>query len=200
MKTIKEYLNEDFFGNLGIGKKAAIENWLKEHKIYKYTINKDLSIDITDVVYIDISDNNTKNELPEYINFNKAHEFMIYSSTSLTSLRGCPKECYKFWVTGCPNLKSLEGGPEKCYQFNCSKSGITSLKGCPTKCQEFICQNCKNLKRLTHCPKKLHILSCYGCGGHFTDEDVKKHKIQTSYKNLFTDDTFENLNNLNIFS
>ena len=74
MRTIKEYLNENFFGNLGIGKKAQIEEWLKKYKITNYIINPDFTIDVNGSV--NLSEYPDK-ELPEYIQFNYVKYFNI---------------------------------------------------------------------------------------------------------------------------
>ena len=128
-----------------------IITWLNKHDINEYTINDDLTIDVKGHVglykYPD-------KELPKYIQFNKIEGDFDICFSNIISLKGCPKECYRFGCYGCNSLTSLEGCPEKCEEFDCSYcEKLTSLEGAPTKCEEFYCRHCK---------------------GNFTEEDVRK--------------------------
>ena len=61
-------------------------------------------------------------------------------------------------------------------EFNCSWcDSLTSLKGAPKKVgSEFNCMYCKSLMSLKGAPKKTDYFRCEGCGGKFSEEDVKK--------------------------
>ena len=158
MKTLKEYLNEDFFGNLGIGhagKRQLIEEWLKKYSITKYTINKDLTIDVNGDVYIDKYKEDT---LPDYIQFyNVKGKFVIVGANNLKSLRGCPNKCLRFVCNRCYNLTSLEGAPKECEYFNCEGcKSLQSLEGAPKECKRFICTDCYGLTSLEGAPEIIH--------------------------------------------
>ena len=112
MRTLKE----NFFGNLGIGKVAKIEEWLKKYKITNYTINSDFTIDVNSKV--DLSRYPDK-EFPEYIKFNIIRGVFNVSNSNLTSLKGCPNKCNIFYCNHCNNLTSLEGAPKECIIFSC---------------------------------------------------------------------------------
>ena len=98
MRTIKEYLNENFFGNLGIGKKQNIEGWLKKYNIKYYTINDDFTIDIEGNVNLC---KYSEKELPGYIQFNIIKGHFNISSSNIITLKGVPKKCEKFYCNDC---------------------------------------------------------------------------------------------------
>ena len=147
MRTLKE----NFFGNLGIGKVAKIEEWLKKYKITNYTINSDFTIDVNSKV--DLSRYPDK-EFPEYIKFNIIRGVFNVSNSNLTSLKGCPNKCNIFYCNHCNNL--------------------TSLEGAPNRCRSFYCNHCNNLTSLEGAPKECIIFSCHDCKCDFSKEDVKK--------------------------
>lgn len=121
----------------------------------KYTINKDLSIDVEGTVNLT---GYTDKKLPDYIQFRKITEnFYFENSPNLESLKGCPKEVGgDFCCFRCSNLKSLEGCPKEVGGY-------------------FWCNNCSNLKSLEGCPKEVGKgFWCYGCSKQFTEDDVKK--------------------------
>ena len=149
MRTIKEYLKEDFFDNLPISKKIAIEGWLKKYNIKNYTINDDWTIDAKKVFI----NNYKSSELPNYIIFNNVNDFTFYNCKNLTSLKGCPV---------------------KCKYFKCSDTSIKTLEGAPKECEEFICSHCEYLISLEGAPKECIKFDCSGCKGKFTEEDVRK--------------------------
>jgi hypothetical protein len=96
--------------SLGIGKKVAIENWLKNMKINLYIINDDLSIDVNERV--DLWNKNL-DKLPDYIEFNRIFGNFNISDNDLISMKGFPKIIYD--------------------DFYCCNNILTSLKGCPKK-------------------------------------------------------------------
>ena len=175
MKTLKErFLRK----NLGLGKEVLIKNWLDEHKITNYTINKDLTIDVDGTVDLSYSE---EEQLPDYIQFGKVTKnFYIYGCPKLESLGGCPKEVgWSFSCHGCPKLESLEGCPQKVggdfYCIYCSK--LESLEGCPKEVGwGFSCYGCPGLESLEGCPKKVGgDFHCKNCGIKFTLNEVNKY-------------------------
>ena len=180
MKNLKEYIvNENnFFKNLGIGQEVLIKKWLDKYKITNYTINKDLTINVYEVVCIILDKHDEY--LPEYIQFNNVDCDFCIAGENLKSLRGCPKNISYtggFSCSGCPELTSLEGCPDNVDWFSCSYckklknlkgapsyvrgvfdcsecESLTSLKGCPEYVENFKCDGCKSLKSLKGCPKK----------------------------------------------
>jgi hypothetical protein len=200
MKTLKDYIvNENnFFKNLGIGMRSQIEKWLDEHEIKNYTINKDLTIDLTNCTFLYLQDD--EKYLPDYIQFNNCYDsfsisgknlkslrgcpkvisfpggFSCNGCESLTSLEGCPKDVYFFMCVGCKKIKSLEGCPKYSpHNFNCSDcESLTSLKGCPEDVKFFKCNNCKKLTSLKGCPKNSKDFSCKNIGKEYTEDEVKQ--------------------------
>ena len=159
MKTLKE----NFFGNLGIGKKAQIEEWLKKYDIRNYTINSDFTIDINgnvNLAYAEFTDG----KLPDYIQFNYVKKSFNICDTNIISLKGCPKECEEFHCFNCCSLTSLEFSPKKCNDFDCGHTSITSLEGAPEKCKNFSCNICNNLTSLEGAPTVVeNHFTCVNC-------------------------------------
>lgn len=74
---------------MGLGRKFAIVNWLKDMGINKYILNDDLSIDvITDVNLVD----HHLSEFPEFIQFNKIWGGFYVGANAWQSLNGFPRE------------------------------------------------------------------------------------------------------------
>jgi hypothetical protein len=149
----KESLNEfergnDSLKNLGIGKKALIENWLNEYNINEYVINDDFTIDVLPLKFNHIGRsecnvtlaNRNLTQLPEFIQFNDVYGFFNISSNPLTTLRGCPKRVLH--------------SPETDYSGN------------------FRCDNCQ-LKTLEYIPTLvMGNVNCQNNPGRFAEEDV----------------------------
>ena len=162
MKSIKEYLNENFFGNLGIGKKAQIEEWLKKYNITNYTINPDFTINVDDNVTLK---SYPDEELPKYIQFNETYDFNIISGV-LQTLKGCPIKVKGTFYCECPNLINLEYSPKKIRRdymlYNCKN--IKSLKGCPnTIPYQFKINKCHGLTSLEGAPKNVCAMRINEC-------------------------------------
>lgn len=122
MKNLKEFIEEP---NVD-----AIKNWLDSMDIKNYTINKDLTIDVSDSVKLS---HKGLIEFPDYIQFNHIKGNFDCSYNSLTSLRGCPKIIEgSFWCQ-MNHLTSLEFGPleVKGLNYDCSYNRLTTLKGSP---------------------------------------------------------------------
>ena len=106
---------------MNIGKRALIENWLKENDLFEdAVINKDLIIDIPAKANLAVHLNKKGWEgFPEYIQFGKVHGGFDISDNKFTSLRGCPTHVYETEnLKGsfkCFNnlLKTLEGSPKR---------------------------------------------------------------------------------------
>ena len=98
-----------FFSNMAVGEYNRIESWLKEMKIEKYTINKDLTVDVDDDVSLD---NKEFKKLP--IQFGKVKGlFDLDNCKNLETLKGCPKEVSGWFSCESTRIISLEGGPKK---------------------------------------------------------------------------------------
>jgi len=121
---VREYISFQRGGEpkrtLGIGAYHLIEEWLKDHEVYNYTINDDMTIDVEGTV--DFTNRGAKiyDGLPEYINFNKIRgNFWAYQN-DLISLRGVPEIVTK--------------------SFSCSQNSLTSFEHCPTFIgKDFFC-------------------------------------------------------------
>ena len=102
--------------------------------------------------FIDKNGNEAKNVIIK-------NDFSCYDCTSLTSLKGAPKEVGKnFSCYNCTSLTSLEGAPKEvggdfsC--FNCTS--LTSLEGAPKEVGgHFYCNDCASLTSLEGAPKEL---------------------------------------------
>ena len=160
MKTLKE----NFFGNLGIGKKANIEEWLKKYCIISgnYAINNDMTINVNGSVKI--KEYHGK-ELPDFIQFNIVSLTFFIQDLEIITLRGCPKDCEAIICKGCKQLKNLEHLPLNCEYLNCSGcTNLKSLKGIPKTCIRIFCENCDGLKNLKGLPNiKMNKINCSGC-------------------------------------
>jgi len=73
--------------SIGIGKKAQIEQWLKEMGVTDWSLNKDLSIDVNGS--IDLSGKGLT-EIPSFIQFGYVGGSFWCMNNQLTSLRGAP--------------------------------------------------------------------------------------------------------------
>jgi hypothetical protein len=167
MKNLKEYIltENNFFKNLGIGRKALIKDFCEKYTKFGYTINSDETIDATVVNLREYPET----EIPEYIQFNKVMRMSVASS-KLKTLRGCPKECTDFFdCSYCEDLETLKGGPQKCGDYRCKNCPkLTNLMGSPQECLEFDCSACENLESLKGGPKKFEKnieaeFKCMGC-------------------------------------
>ena len=108
--------------NLGLGKVALIKKWLEERGIVEYQLDEDFRISSRMInTRIEISGN-----LPEYINFKSANNFLFIGDEKTTSLRGCPEYVFgTFMINECRNLKTLNGCPkEVCGSFYVQNNGI----------------------------------------------------------------------------
>jgi len=126
IQSLEQYearVSESFFSNMGVGEYQRVKNWLDEVGIKKYTINKDLTVDVDGNVELD---GMTFEKLP--VRFGKVKGwFSVYGCKNLTSLEGCPKEVSGgFTCSKCSKLKSLEGCPgEVGWDFYCYDCGVS---------------------------------------------------------------------------
>ena len=84
----------NFFKNLGIGKRKLIEDWLENNCIGEYTIDDNFIINGSNDIIINLGENET--ELPDYIQFGEVFSFDIGYNKNLKSLRGCPHKAIYF--------------------------------------------------------------------------------------------------------
>ena len=118
MKLVREHINEKFTNesdpiyDLGIGLPKMIKNWLDKYSITNYTINSDMTIDVTGRI-----DFNGKlfeeKQFPDYIQFNKISGYFCVNWNDFHNMIGCPRIIENsFYINGCV-LTSLEGIPKK---------------------------------------------------------------------------------------
>jgi len=127
MKNMKFSRGEDNdkLQNLGIGKLAAIKQWLEDMSIRHYVINDDLTIDVNQQVCLDSKVNG---HLPDYIQFGVVNSAFLIRSCKLTTLKGCPTSCSSFYCSY-NNLTSLEYSPVTCsVTFSCEWNLLKSLE------------------------------------------------------------------------
>ena len=154
MKTLNEsILSRSSHGAKGFEaqRRGLIEDWLKEHGIRNYTINKDLTINVNGNVYLSAID---LKEFPEYIQFGVVRGDFVCRINYLTSLRGVPRIVGGNFDCADNELTSLEGAPKEVGgYFDCSHNKLTTLKEAPENVASFYCSNNKV---------------------QFTEEDVRK--------------------------
>src|SRR5271157_4179549 len=135
MKLVKESLNNithfersnDPLVTLQVGKRALIENWLKEMKIHDYTIRDDYTIDVDN--NLNISYNFKFSNFPDYIQFNRIEGYFSCSKLGLITLKGCPKFVGDAFYCSNNNLTSLKYGPIKVGEdYKIFSNLLTSLK------------------------------------------------------------------------
>src|SRR3990167_4307054 len=161
--------------------KQQIENWLKEVGIVGYTINNDLTVDVSGSV--DISNLKLKN-IP--IQFGKVGDFYCYNN-QLTSLKGAPKEVGGCFSCSDNQLASLKGAPKEVGgYFYCYNNQLTSLEGAPKEVGgNFYCYN-NQLASLKGAPKEV--------GGGFSCSNNQLKEVPDwlgKIKNVYV---FRNLN------
>src|ERR1035437_5663585 len=111
---------KDVLGSLDAGQKSLIIKWLDEMHVKGYTLNDDLTIDITSSVYINC---NGLIKFPNYIQFNEVYFNFSCSSNVLTSLRGCPEIVKGSFSCHDNKLSSLKYSPKYvgCY-YRCGNN------------------------------------------------------------------------------
>ena len=136
-----------------------------------------------------ISSSELTDEIP--YPFVECESFTLLPSTSIKSLKNCPKYVEEFDCSACASLTSLEGAPEKSkITFSCNDCiSLTSLVGAPKEIGyytdkytgksfhffgDFYCAGCKRLKTLEGAPEKIGTFSCAGCNGLKTLEGAPK--------------------------
>ena len=153
MKTLKESLLDDFGSQTKDLRKKMIEDWLKKNTIYHpvFTINEDLTIDISSYAY------DGDGDLPDFIQFRNCAGDFICSYCEMTTLRGCPQHVDGNFNCASNKLKTLEYAPEIVKgSFDCSENELTSLRGCPKKVGLYFDCSKNKLKSLKGCPKKIY--------------------------------------------
>ena len=132
--------------------KQQIIKWLDSCSINGYTINKDLSVDVNQSVYLDYK---ALKEIPVQFNVVKGNFSCSYNQ--LTSLEGCPKEVQGDFSCYDNKLTSLEGCPQEVQGgFLCYYNKLTSLKGCPREVKGRFDCSINKLTSLKGCPKEIH--------------------------------------------
>lgn len=130
--------------------KEEIEIWLNGMNIVDYTINNDLTVDVDGDVWLD-----NKNLIEIPLQFNIVTGVFYCSINYLTSLKGCPNECWSFLCKE-NQISNLKYAPKIVKRaFICSHNKLISLEGCPSNFEGdlFIDHN-PDLKSLKYLPLK----------------------------------------------
>jgi len=99
----------DKLSSVGVGKITLIKKWLEEHRITKYSLNEDLSIDVDGSVE---ASKLRYGNFPEYIQFNEISGDFYCTDCQLTTLRGCPRTVHMNFGMGVnPGLNSINYVP-----------------------------------------------------------------------------------------
>jgi hypothetical protein len=118
--------------------KEEIKDWLDKHKVKKYIIHDDLTVDVAGGVHIHGMD---LKEIP--VQFGIVYEDFFCGDNSLTSLKGCPYKVGRTFHCAVNNLTSLEGCPKIVGEvFNCLRNPIKSLLGFDTKIGNKFLHSC----------------------------------------------------------
>lgn len=129
--------------------KEEIENWLKEMKIEKYRINKDLTIDVDQCVKLILK----IKELPVKFNIVKGD---FFAKESLTTLKGFPEIVQGDFFCQNTDIENLDNFPREIHgRINLLNNKLTSLKGIPSIIyNDFSCKRNK-LTSLQYCSQEI---------------------------------------------
>lgn len=128
-----------------------IEKWLDYKRVYNYTINNDLTVDVDGNVAIIF----TGGHIP--IQFGTINGNFDIAYNQLTTLKGCPKVINGGFFCDGNHITSLEYGPETVtggYHF--SNSNLTSLETLSAKIGGDVYFNSNKLTTLKGCPKVIN--------------------------------------------
>lgn len=126
--------------------------FLKDNKIYKYSLTKDGLLDIDQSVHIQILVNN---EIPYPIH--RVRGRFNCSGLGMNSMINFPKIVYEKCFLHDNKFKSLENAPKKAKEFHISKNPIQNLIGCP-ETTKIVAQQCE-LVSLEGIPDNVEMLS-----------------------------------------
>jgi hypothetical protein len=117
-------LNEVAQPPITIEQHAAIEKWLRFHKIKKWTIKDNGVVDVNDKVNIL---HMLEHELP--VQFGTVMGSFDIFNTGLSTLKGCPKFVGGYFDCGNTMISSFEHAPLQTRNFMCNNVPITSFSG-----------------------------------------------------------------------
>ena len=130
-----------------------VEFVLKSLNIQKYTIQKDLTVDVHQDVLIGQALSNLRIRFIP-VKFGKIDGNFYCNSSELTSLDGCPVEVTGSFNCSNNNLKSLEGGPKIVKgNYGCFENKLTDLTGMAQEIGGSIYCGANNLQSLIGCPE-----------------------------------------------
>lgn len=164
IKKYDEWVNESQSTDPILDTKEKIKAWLDAQSVTDYTINNNLTVDVT--YSCSLEKGNIFKRIP--VKFGKVGGAFSVFSPNLESLEGSPKQCSSFTCDDCPKLTSLKGAPEIVERmFSCENcTSLLSLEGAPKSTGEgFYCDKCTSLKNLKGAPQKVSIFSCCECTG-----------------------------------
>ena len=128
--------------------RLEVEKWLIRYKIEGYTINEDLSVDVTGNVNL-----SSKDLIDIPVRFRNVSGDFFCGDNRLESLIGCPSSVGGDFSCFWNKLVSLEGCPIKVGgNFFCDNNNITSLDGCPVSIGGVLNCGGNQLTSLAGCP------------------------------------------------
>jgi hypothetical protein len=150
MKSLRQFINEDFFDNIGISERGLIEDWLKENNVTGYEIVDDLT------VWLKYKPITITSPIPEYVKLKGARVVNIE-----------PNEDY-----GNDILKNLPDLPEVMYINNITITNFEPISDLKIV-SRLIINNCdiKSLKGLPECPS----LYIGNNKQYFSKKEIKKY-------------------------
>jgi hypothetical protein len=195
-KLISESLNfekkSDPLVSLGVGKKALIEQWLKDSGIDNYEIDDNYEITVYDNVNIfDLT------RLPDYINFKEVSGAFIYNKDKIQSKKGFPEIINDYnpnRILSLKNLPNTIGGhldlsgvrlpnlPESLNNFNNVKLVSESLNF-EKKSDPLVSLVVGKKALIIEWLNKMGVTSNYSIKDDYTI-DIINSGIDLSYKNL----------------
>lgn len=131
--------------------KSDVIDWLDFYDITSYSVNKDLSVDVSiDVYLVDME----LSEIP--VKFNRVEGNFDCSKNNLKSLKNCPNYVKGNFSCNNNNVTNLDYLPTNIGKdINISVNSIISLKGSPEVVHgDFVCYGNK-IESLLYSPKKV---------------------------------------------
>ena len=107
MKYVKSYKIFESIDDQFLKTYEEVVRWLGDYDIGKYTINKDLTVDVDGDV--DLDDFNLK-YLP--VQFGKVNGYFFCDKNNLNSLKGCPIEIKEEFACSVNEIYNLDGFPK----------------------------------------------------------------------------------------
>jgi hypothetical protein len=186
-KTFKEYLKEneiDQEDDQFLKTKEEIETWLIAHRVKRYKINDDLSIDVDGNVNISFK---SFKRIP--VQFGIVTGNFGCNNNELITLKGSPREVGGYFNCCNNQLTSLEFGPTSAGKsYECSENYLTTLLGAPRSVDGYFNCTFNELTNLEYAPREVN--------GDFYCNNNKLTTLKGSIKEVHQDFFCDN-NNFN---